>query len=358
MTISGSLQVPAIRGRMGDNVYYAAMFPLELAARLFTRTRPDLPPEQRAQRKLVEKRVPEIAKYLLDHEHDWVFSSLTVSYDGDEEFRPAVEDGDIGTLELSLNTRFLINDGQHRHAGIQAALTKNADLGQQTISVVLLPEVDTARSQQIFSDLNRTVQKTSRSLDILYDHRDPMNQVVLAMIPRVPLFAGRVEKDAVSLPLRSAKLVTLSALYDATRQLFDAPIASDDAALEAGETYAKEFWLAVTDAIPLWREIRDGTRRPAEVRAESIATHAVTFHALGALGRRLRAGHHGPSDWSSLLGRLIDVDWSKSNTEWQGICMIGPEIITRRQTRAALADQLSWKIGITTAKPERVLDPS
>jgi pimeloyl-ACP methyl ester carboxylesterase len=45
-------------------------------------------------------------------------------------------------------------------------------------------------------------------------------------------------------------------------------------------------------------------------------------------------------------------------TEWQGICMIGPEIITRRQTRAALADQLSWKLGITAAKPDRVLEPS
>ena len=37
------------------------------------------------------------------------------------------------------------------------------------------------RNQQMFSDLNRTVQKTSRSLDILYDHRDPMNRVTLGV---------------------------------------------------------------------------------------------------------------------------------------------------------------------------------
>ncbi|MEV4757413.1 DNA sulfur modification protein DndB [Micromonospora sp. NPDC049559] len=353
MAIGGTLKIPAIRGRMGARDYYIAMFPLDSVARLFTRTRGDLPPEQRAQRRLIEKRVPEITKYLLDHEMDWVFSSLTVSYNGDETFHPSPDDGDIGSLELPLDCRFLINDGQHRHAGIQAALQENPQLGRQTISVVLLPEEDIERSQQVFSDLNRTVQKTSRSLDILYDHRDPLNQLVMATIPRVPLFKGRVEKDAVSLPMRSAKLVTLSALYDATRQLLDNPIPSDDIALAAAEQRAVDFWNALTDAIPQWREIRDGSLRPAEVRAESISTHAVTIHALGATGRRLLA--HAGSDWADPLKRLGDVDWSKTNREWQGICMIGPDVITRRQTRAALADLLSWKIGIADTRPEQVL---
>ena len=72
----------------------------------------------------------------------------------------------------------------------------------------------------MFSDLNRTVQKTSRSIDILYDHRDPLNQVTLGVTEAVPILKGKVDKEAVSLAARSrAKFVTLSALYDAHHQL-------------------------------------------------------------------------------------------------------------------------------------------
>ena len=41
---------------------------------------------------------------------------------------------------------------------------------------------------QIFSDLNRTVHKTSKSLDILYDHRLPINQISKDS----PVFGGDV----------------------------------------------------------------------------------------------------------------------------------------------------------------------
>jgi DNA sulfur modification protein DndB len=270
-------------------------------------------------------------------------------------FHATSEDANIGLLELPINCRFLINDGQHRHAGIKEALAENPLLGRQTISVVLLREEDIDRNQQIFSDLNRTVQKTSRSLDILYDHRDPMNQVVLAVIPRIPIFAGRVEKDAVSLPVRSPKLVTLSALYDANTQLLGSLDGADDSALTHAEQRASQFWNALTDAIPQWRDIRDGILRPAEVRAEFISTHAVTLYALGIAGRRL-LDKFEETAWSTQLEKLGQINWAKTNPEWQGICMIGADVITRRQTRAALADLVSWHLGIIDAKPDRVLE--
>src|SRR5205085_11945040 len=129
------------------------------------------------------------------------------------------DEGTIGMLGLPLGTEFLINDGQHRKAAIEEALKQNRTLEKQTISVVLFPEESLERNQQMFSDLNRTVQKTSRSLDILYDHRDPMNRITLEVADSVPLFYGRVEKDAVSLAAKSPKLATLSALYDSNQQL-------------------------------------------------------------------------------------------------------------------------------------------
>jgi DNA sulfur modification protein DndB len=54
------------------------------------------------------------------------------------------------------------------------------------------------------SDLNRTVHKTSRSLDILYDHRDPLNSLNIAASDAVPMFQGQVEKDCPTVAQRSA----------------------------------------------------------------------------------------------------------------------------------------------------------
>lgn len=207
--VAMTVKFPAMRGKMGLREYYVAMVPLSAVPKLFTFDDwASLSPEQRAQRKLSTKRVPEITRYILEHEEDWVFSSLTASFNADETFEPSGIDGDLGILELPLTGEFLINDGQHRRAAIVEALKENKTLENQTISVVFFREEDIERNQQMFSDLNRTVQKTSRSLDILYDHRDPMNEITMDVVGAVPLFKGKVEKEAVSLAARSAKFIT------------------------------------------------------------------------------------------------------------------------------------------------------
>lgn len=352
----GTISIPAIKGRMGSRDYYVAIFPLRMISRFFDVTSDDLPAEQRAQRRLVTKRVPEITRYLLEHEDDWVFSSLTASYDGEERFDTTGKDSGIGTLHLPFDTKFLTNDGQHRLAAIKEALRENPSLGDQSVSIVLLPEEDLDRNQQIFSDLNRTVQKTSRSLDILYDHRDPVNQVVLAVTGAVPLFHGRVDKDRVSLAARSPKFATLSALYDANAQLLGSLESKSELEMEEAEALAITYWKALSDAIPQWQQIRDNELKPAEARAEYVNAHAVAFHALGTTGRRLMKKYPDQADWSVQLGKLGAVDWSKTNPEWQGIVLLGGDVITRRQTRAAFADLLSWHLGLIDEKPERVLE--
>jgi len=110
---------------------------------------------------------------------------------------------------------FVINDGQHRCAAIAYALKENPSLGDETISILLFPYESRDRVQQMFSDLNRFVVKTSKSLDILYDKRDPLSQATMKIAEAVPVFQGMIDKDAVSIPTRSPKLFTLAALYDA-----------------------------------------------------------------------------------------------------------------------------------------------
>lgn len=351
------MDLAAVRGRMGARDFYVVMFPLALVPRYFKfNDWSAMTPEQRAQRALSDKRVPEIAQYILEHEDDWVFSSLTASFDAEETFTASEVSEELGILRLPITTEFLINDGQHRRAAIEHALEHNRELGKQHISVVLFPLESLERSQQVFSDLNRTVHKTSRSLDILYDHRDPLNSLTIAVSDTVPMFQGRVEKDRPTVAQRSAKVVALSTLYDATRMLVG-PLKedADEEQLAAAEAKAKAYWSAVGDAIPMWGQIVSGELRPAELRAEYICGHAVAFWALGAAGRTLLETYPDTVGWRSRLAHLSEIDWRKTNPDWQGICMLGGDIITRRQTREATAKYIQWKLGILDEKPQQVL---
>lgn len=357
MMTAGTMDFAAVRGRMGARDFYVVMFPLGLVPRYFKfNDWSAMPAEQRAQRALAEKRVPEIARYILEHEDDWVFSSLTASFDGEETFVPSELDANLGILRLPITTDFLINDGQHRRAGIEQALRENRQLEKQTISVVLFPQEGLERDQQVFSDLNRTVHKTSRSLDILYDHRDPLNSLTIAVADAVPVFQGRVEKDRPTVAQRSAKFVALSALYDATKALVGSlKENADEEEVAAAEVTAIAFWKTVADSIPQWGMLTHGDLRPAELRAEYICGHAVAFWALGTAGKALLAKYPDEVNWKARLAHLTEVDWRKTNPEWQGICMLGSDIITRRQTREATSKFIQWKLGILDSKPDNVL---
>ncbi len=339
---------PALTGKMGDRDFYMTVMSLQTAASFFEPTSPSLPPEHRAQRRLQEKRIPVIAQYMVDKEDDWVFGSLTVSFDGDSSYSDVKKE-----LTIDTENGFVIVDGQHRLAAIRRAIQDDPILRKQQIGVMLIPFESLDRNQQVFSDLNRTVQKTSRSLDILYDHDDPLNGVVKAVAARVPLFTGRVEKNATSLAVRSRHFITLSSLYDACRQLLGGQSAvsglkSDDDAVTAAEELCVAYWNTLSELIGPWREVRDGDMKPAEARINYIVAHAVAFWALGTAGAQV-LGNQSKADWSKWhdfggLQPLSEIDWSKTNPGWQGIAMLGGAVVTRHQTRAALSKRICYLI--------------
>lgn len=116
---------PVVRGMQARREYYIAMVPLKMISRLFPYDEEYVLPEYRAQRKLNEARVPVIRKYILDNRDNYVFSALAASIDGQFAFRPNKENKDTGVLEVSMDARFLINDGQHRKAAILEALKED-----------------------------------------------------------------------------------------------------------------------------------------------------------------------------------------------------------------------------------------
>lgn len=354
---------PAMRGKMGGREYFATIMSLSEIPRFFRfNDWEQLTPELRAQRILNESRVPEISKYIVDHEDSYLFSSITASYNGGLRFIPHSSDQpDVGHLELNLEEmEFLINDGQHRCAAISLAIKENPALGKDRISVLLFPMESLERMQQMFSDLNRFAQRTSKSLNILYDHRDPLGALTMEVIERVSVFRGLVDRERISIPVRSEKLFTLTTIYDANRELLgdlNDPPGSDPFTKNVDQ--AAIYWEEVSKVIPDWARVARGEAPAPSIRQERISTHAVVMRALGGVGRLLLTKHGG--DWKQRLLKLGEVDWRKSvgtkvNPLWDGVCITAGSIISNRQARLATFDVLCRCLGISTTEstsPER-----
>lgn len=349
------ISFPAMRGQIGQREYFSCMMQLSVIPKMFTfRDWVEFRPEDREQRILVTRRVPGIAKYMLDNEDGYLFSSITASYKCNVTFKPIEGDGDLGELEMDFDqANFVINDGQHRCAAIAHAVKENPALGEETISVLLFNYESRERVQQMFSDLNRFVAKTSKSLDILYDKRDPVSQATLRICELVPVFQGMVDKDAVSIGVRSPKLVSLSSLYDATLELFRATDAlhDDETSVPTLVQMGREFWQTVAAAMPDWRKVKAEHLRAVELRQESIASHAVVLRAIGAAGGELMKAR--PDEWKEVLRKLETINWSKQNRDWDGICIVANSVVSNRQARAATKAYIKREFGLELSEAER-----
>lgn len=343
---------PAMRGEIGGRVYYSCLMELNTIPQMFTfRDWADITAEQREQRVLNKNRIPHIARYILENEEGYLFASITASYMGKETFKPLPGAKDMGELEFE-QPKFVINDGQHRCAAIAEALKVNPALGEQSISVLLFPYENLERVQQMFSDLNRFVAKTSRSLDILYDKRDPLSRIMLEVCEKVPAFKGMVDKDAVSLPARSSKLFTLTALYDATSELKGGDGAGQEDSFHS-ETVAKvvDFWTTVSKAIPEWMQVKNQHLRSIELRQEKICAHSVVLRAIGGVGHQIMK--ESPNDWKSIILELTEIDWRKANKDWENICIVAHSVVSNRQARVATRAYIKKQLGLSLTDVEK-----
>ena len=315
---------PAIRGIQAKREYFTSMCPLRLIPKifLFDEDEADLGPELKAQRTLSRNRIPEIANYILDNPEDYAFSSITASIDAKIEFEAIGDDPDsakIGMLHVPMDAKFIINDGQHRRAAIEMALKADPDLGEESIAVVFFVDRGLKRCQQIFADLNRYGVRPSKSLGILYDHRDDLAQLTRLVVLKSPIFKDLVDMERSSLSKRSRKLFTLSAIYSSTKALLD-KLQFDT--LDAAATTAQIYWEEVAKQLPEWTLVRERKISSGEVRQDYIHSHGIVLHALGCVGNHLL--RHQPKDWKPYLTGLKKIDWSRNNAKiWEGRAMIG-----------------------------------
>jgi len=316
---------PAIRGIQAGREYYVSMCPLKLIPKIFLFDDEELVPEIRAQRILNKVRVPEIANYILDNPDSYVFSAITASINGEVHFDSLGESGNegrIGSLRIDMQAQFIINDGQHRRAAIEQALKDEPKLGDETIAVVFFVDRGLALCQQMFADLNRYAIRPSRSLGLLYDHRDDRAQLAKLVVLRSDAFKDLVELEKSTLSARSRKLFTLSAIYSGNTALLDGQEPSD---IDEAATICADYWNEVGKKMPEWQFVRESKMTAGDVRRDFIHSHAIVLQALGHVGNQLLKSRQ--KTWRKSLTRLQSINWSRSDAKtWEGRAMIGGRV--------------------------------
>lgn len=316
------LQLIALRGVQAGREYFVTMVPLRLIHRLFLFDEGEIPALLRAQRTLNKARIPEIASYIVGNPRDYIFSSMTASVDGDLTFEAFADDGPkskFGQLIIPLSARLIINDGQHRRAAIDEALKERPELGDETISVVIFQDSGLKRSQQMFADLNKHAVRPTRSIGVLYDHRDPLSELSRKLVQDVELFRATTEMEKTTISNRSSKLFTLHAIFQATKALLGKSGKHPKVTAKDQET-AAAFWSEVAKNVHEWQLFLKKEISAAELRREYIHAHGVVLQALGQAGNTLL--QQDPRGWKKRMEGLKKIDWSRGNVElWEGRAM-------------------------------------
>ncbi len=297
---------PAVKGFQAGREYYICMVPLGLLGKIFSTDTGDVAPEYRAQRKLNEIRIPEIRDYILSNRNSYVFSALAASVDGNIKFVPMGEHSQVGVVEIDMDASFLINDGQHRKAAIEAAIIEDESLKNETISIVLYRDQGLQYSQQMFTDLNKHAVTTSKSLNTLYESKDPVALITKNVIDNVTFLRKYTDKEKDNLSKFSSNLFTLNTFYTAHKRIIKI-IGTDISAEKA----IRGFWVEVVSNMREWNEMDIGELSKKSLREDYIITQGLIILAFGRLCEYFCLNKS--IDMTEVLKGLRKIDWLRNN---------------------------------------------
>ncbi|WP_433924555.1 DNA sulfur modification protein DndB [Vreelandella sp. 21] len=357
---------PALRGMQGGRACYTIMCPLRLIPRLFHYDDSGLPAEARAQRAINPGRIPEITDYLTQNSDNYILPAITASLDQEAEFVPMGDDivPLAGKLKIPRKARLLINDGQHRRAAIERAITKKRELGHDSIPVLLFIDEGLKRSQQMFADLNRHAIRPSTSLNTFFDKRDSASTLARCVMQEVPCFRDLTEVEKSSLPLKSRKLFTLSAIKNASWRFLEKR--KRDIATGHDHSQCIAFWSGVCQIMPDWEEalrneslpIHLRTNLPMHLRKGSIHAHGVFLQALAVSCSSLKheAPEYAPDWYAERLRILVNENWQRSNPEWERRCLQSGRISKSHTSVELLACYLKRRLDIPLSDKQLELE--
>ncbi|MFI3329353.1 MAG: DNA sulfur modification protein DndB [bacterium] len=298
----------AVKGIQANKDYYICMVPLKLLSKLFFENDEVIEADFRAQRKINTTRIPNITDYILENRSSYVFSALTASIDGEFRFEESSMQG-MGQLHISMDSTFLLNDGQHRKEAIINALKEDDSLKEETIPIVMFADAGLKQSQQMFTDLNKHAVNTSNSLGLLYEHKDKLTILTKKTVEEIQFLREYTDKEKDVLAKFSKCLFTLNNIVKANKEVFKNINESD-----FDEEFSINYWYSICNNIPEWTQLISGELTKKSLREDFITTNGVMLSALGKLGNYIILSEDKDL---SCLSNLSKINFSRSSDNWR-----------------------------------------
>lgn len=279
------IKVPAIRGKQGKRIFYVTNLPNDFLRNIFKDVKPAA---EKSQRPLDPRHSEDIKAYIRLNHLDYVIGALTYAMDIDGEFTPLTGAGKenfaLGELTIPLNSTFSSLDGQHRRQALIDLLDENEQLRHETTAVLIYVESDVVKKRQMFSDMNSTPKKVSKSLNVAFDYRDPFARGAKILIRKHPILVNRVEELAPRVKSDSKNFYSLSAIQDTLKKLFvgsagrvvDPQKYTEEIVVQRG----MDFFNLLQEARPEYTEATVSIEKLIAIRKESILFSSTTLRAL------------------------------------------------------------------------------
>lgn len=243
-----SIVFPALRGVMGDWVYYSCLMSLQELSQRVSYAGEIHKNEGLAdmiQRQLDSGRSKDIAEYLRTQEQRFFNSLVVATYGGSPLWHPLEDITDntkdagltglpqdliesIGFLTLSGEERLFALDGQHRLAGVkQAVKGPGAESLNDDVSVLFVAHQETPpgleRTRRLFTTLNKTAKPVAKMDIIALDEDDIIAICARRLIEETNIFPGQriALTGSNNMPSGNQEsLTTIGNLYDVLKLLF------------------------------------------------------------------------------------------------------------------------------------------
>ena len=349
------LELPALRGQMGDWIYYATCLPMkEIDQRvsLVSNIHKSARLSDWIQRQVDESTHSESIKTYLLSQKQRLFNSIVLGvYGGAPNWRELhIEtgrgatslnehlEGSLGVLILSGREKLFAIDGQHRVVGIRKALQENKAIGTEEVCALLVSHSGDAKGRQrtrrLFSTLNRYAKPVSKMENIALDEDDVVAITTRRLVDDYQLLHNFISlRRGNSLPKTDkTSLSTVTALYDGL-DFYLPPMPKKqwseykrmrpfDAELEEYFLRAVEFWDSLKNH---FRELRElANSKPQDKLASQYRNEFgghLLFRPIGLtmIFRVCRLLLDDGRTLSQIHGALARVPMMLAEDPWQGL---------------------------------------
>lgn len=357
------MKVPVIRGTIGTWRYYSGVLSFKQIADNVQSTIKEFYEasclSELLQRELTQNY--ENIEYYLLNDGERFFNSLVLAiYEGDPKWLevefPDYEDGinNVGFLQFSGKEIIFPVDGQHRVAGIKAALKASSNLGNEQVPVIFIAHENSPegkkRTRKLFSTLNRRAKPVGDNENIALDEDDVCSIITRSLIDECKLFSGNrvINSPGKQIPTSNVSAFTsLITLYQCNEIIIKQTLKNEGITgkqftdfklfrpsqekIDALTQMLFTFWKTFIEET---RVISDFSRTPNE-SAKMFRNQTggnILFRPVALteyISAILIIKERSNMTESDIIKKLSDINMDLDRDPWRGVIWDGKSIITR-----------------------------